>query len=75
MVNLGLSDRTARQMDHLPISGPGGSLEALADLPSRHRVYTHINNSNPMLIEDSPERRAVEEAGLLVGMDGMRFTI
>jgi pyrroloquinoline quinone biosynthesis protein B len=75
MVQLGLSERTARQMDHLPVSGPGGSLEALADLPGRHRVYTHINNSNPMLIEDSPARRAVEAAGLVVGMDGMRFTI
>lgn len=75
MVRLGLSNRTARQMDHLPISGPGGSLEVLADLPSRHRVYTHINNSNPMLIEDSPAHSAVEAAGLIVGMDGMRFTI
>jgi pyrroloquinoline quinone biosynthesis protein B len=38
-------------------------------------VYTHINNSNPMLIEDSPERAAVERAGLRVGLDGMRFTL
>lgn len=75
MVQLGLSERTARQMDHLPVSGPGGSLQLLADLPARHRVYTHINNSNPMLIEDSPARRTVEAAGLVVGMDGMRFTI
>jgi len=75
MVSLGLSERTARQMDHLPITGSGGSLELLADLPSRHRVYTHINNSNPMLIEASAARRTVEQAGLVVGMDGMRFTI
>lgn len=74
MVSLGLSERTARQMDHLPVSGPGGSLEELADLPCRHRVYTHINNTNPMLIEDSAARRAVANAGLVVGMDGMRFT-
>lgn len=75
MVRLGLSERTARQMDHLPISGPGGSLETLANLPCRHRVYTHINNSNPMLLEDSPERRTVEGAGVVVGMDGMRFSL
>jgi len=75
MVRLGLSERTAREMDHLPISGEGGSLQVLADLPSRHRVYTHINNSNPMLVEDSPARREVEGAGLAIGMDGMRFTI
>ena len=62
-------------MDHLPISGPGGSLERLARLPSRHKVYTHINNTNPMLLEDSPERALVEQPGLRVGADGMRFTL
>jgi pyrroloquinoline quinone biosynthesis protein B len=75
LVTLGISDRTARQMDHLPVSGPGGSLERLAALPARHRVYTHINNTNPMLLEDSPERAAVEGRGLLVGADGMGFTL
>jgi len=62
-------------MDHLPVSGPDGSLERLASLGSRHRVYTHINNTNPMLIEDSPERLQVERRGLTVGADGMRFTL
>jgi pyrroloquinoline quinone biosynthesis protein B len=75
MIRLGLSERTARQMDHLPVSGPDGSLARLTGLACRHRVYTHINNSNPMLIEDSEERRAVTAAGLVVGDDGMRFTI
>ena len=75
LIRLGISDRTARQMDHLPVSGPGGSLERLAALPARVRVYTHINNSNPMLVEDSPERAEVERAGLKVGADGMRFTL
>jgi pyrroloquinoline quinone biosynthesis protein B len=75
LIRLGISDRTARQMDHLPVSGPGGSLERLAALPAGTRVYTHINNSNPMLLEDSPERAEVERAGLRVGADGMRFTL
>lgn len=75
LIGFGIGERTAREMDHLPVSGPDGSLERLRTLPSRHRVYTHINNSNPMLLEDSPERARVEEAGLLVGADGMRFTI
>jgi pyrroloquinoline quinone biosynthesis protein B len=75
LIRLGIGDRTARQMDHLPISGPGGSLERLARLRTPHRVYTHINNTNPMLIEDSPERALVEEHGLVVGMDGMRFEV
>ncbi len=75
MVRLGLSDRTARQMDHLPVGGEDGSLAVLKGLPSARKVFTHINNSNPMLIEDSPERRAVTDAGWQVGDDGMRFRL
>lgn len=75
LVDLGIATRTARQMDHLPISGDDGSLALLRALPCRRRVYTHINNSNPILVEDSPERRAVEAAGLVVGDDGMRFEV
>ena len=65
----------AGTVEKLPVSGPEGSLERLAALPCRHRVYTHINNTNPMLIEDSPERAQVERAGLRIGVDGMRFTL
>ncbi len=75
LIALGIGDRTARQMDHLPLSGQGGSLERLASLGVKRRVYVHINNTNPILIEVSPERLAVERAGLIVGMDGMRFEI
>jgi pyrroloquinoline quinone biosynthesis protein B len=75
LIRLGIGDRTARQMDHLPVSGPGGSLERLAALPGRQKVYSHINNTNPMLLEDSPERALVERRGLRVGADGMRFTL
>jgi pyrroloquinoline quinone biosynthesis protein B len=75
LIALGIGRRTAREMDHLPVSGLDGSLERLAALRSRHRVYTHINNTNPMLVEDSPERRQVERRGLTVGADGMRFTL
>jgi pyrroloquinoline quinone biosynthesis protein B len=75
LIRLGIGERTARQMDHLPLSGLGGSLERLASLPVRQRVYVHINNTNPILLEDSPERAAVGAAGLLVGGDGMRFEI
>ena len=75
LIALGIGQRTARAMDHLPVSGPDGSLEQLAALPARHKVYTHINNTNPMLIEDSPHRLEVERHGLTVGADGMRFTL
>jgi pyrroloquinoline quinone biosynthesis protein B len=75
LIALGIGERTAREMDHLPVSGPDGSLERLASLGSAQRIYTHINNTNPMLIEDSPERIMVERRGLAVGADGMRFTL
>jgi pyrroloquinoline quinone biosynthesis protein B len=74
-IRLSISTRTAREMDHLPISGPGGSLEQLTALPCRHRLYTHINNTNPILIEGSPERAQVVSAGLGVGYDGLRMTV
>ncbi len=75
LIELRIGDRTARQMDHLPVSGPDGSLAHLARLPSHYRVYTHINNTNPMLIEDGAERLLVESAGVRIGNDGMRFTL
>jgi pyrroloquinoline quinone biosynthesis protein B len=75
LIALGISDRTARAMDHLPVSGPDGSLMRLAELRAPYKVYTHINNTNPMLLEDSPERAAVEQAGVSVGSDGMSFLI
>ncbi|MEO8636357.1 MAG: pyrroloquinoline quinone biosynthesis protein PqqB [Gemmatimonadales bacterium] len=75
MIRLGLSERTARQMDHLPQSGHEGSLRQLSQLSGARVVYTHINNSNPMLVEDGRERREVEQAGLVVGDDGMRFEL
>jgi pyrroloquinoline quinone biosynthesis protein B len=73
--SLGISDRTAREMDHLPVSGRDGSLARLARLKRPEKVYTHINNTNPMLLEGSPERAAVEELGLRVGSDGMSFLV
>ncbi len=75
MIALGVGKKTARQIDHLPISGAGGSLEQLSSLPCRHRVYTHINNTNPMLIESSPERTAVSRTGMIVGFDGLQLTL
>jgi pyrroloquinoline quinone biosynthesis protein B len=75
LIALGIGDRTAREMDHLPISGPGGSLERLAALPCQYHVYTHINNTNPILLERSPERALVARAGVTVGYDGLHLTL
>ena len=75
LARLGISGRCASEMGHLPIAPPAGSLPRLAALPCRHKVYTHINNTNPVLLEESAERRTVVEAGLVVGMDGMAFVL
>jgi pyrroloquinoline quinone biosynthesis protein B len=75
LVTLGISDRSARDMDHLPVSGDSGSLARLSALSRPQKVYTHINNTNPMLLEDSPERALVEQAGFAVGSDGMSFEV
>jgi pyrroloquinoline quinone biosynthesis protein B len=76
LASLGVGVSTAREMGHVPIDGPGGSLGPLRRLASSAQiVYTHINNTNPILIEDSAERRAIEAAGIRVGDDGMRFDL
>ena len=75
LVTLGISERRAHEMDHLPVSGSDGSLGRLAELDRPLKVYTHINNTNPMLIEDSSERAVVERSGVQVGFDGMAFTV
>lgn len=71
----GVGTLSAADMGHIPISGPSGSLKVLAELPIQHKVYTHINNTNPILIEDSPEHSAVNAAGCSVGEDGMTIEI
>lgn len=75
LVALGISERRARAMDHLPVSGNDGSLQWLSTLDRPAKVYTHMNNTNPMLLEDSPERLLVEQAGITIGADGMSFTL
>jgi pyrroloquinoline quinone biosynthesis protein B len=75
MAKRGVGQWTASQMAHIPVGGPGGSLKKIRSLPIRHKIYIHINNTNPMLLEASPERRQVEESGALVGWDGMEFWI
>jgi pyrroloquinoline quinone biosynthesis protein B len=66
--------KTGRRMGHMPVGGPDGTLAALAGLAKR-RILIHINNTNPILIDGSPQRRAVEAAGFEVGEDGMRIEL
>lgn len=72
---VGAGTASARAMGHLPVGSEDGSLSVVAPLPAAHKIYVHINNTNPMLREDSPERQAVEKAGALVGWDGLEFTL
>jgi pyrroloquinoline quinone biosynthesis protein B len=75
LARLGISARSARDMGHVPLSGPGGSLEALAGLERPRKVLVHINNTNPILLEDSPERKAVLRAGVEVAYDGLEIAL
>ncbi len=72
---LGISARSARDMGHLPLSGPGGTLEVLAGLERPRKALVHINNTNPILLEDSPERAAVLRAGVEVAYDGLEVEL
>jgi pyrroloquinoline quinone biosynthesis protein B len=72
---LGISPRSARDMGHVPLSGPGGTLEALAAVERPRKVLVHINNTNPILLEDSPERQAVLRAGVEVAYDGLEIAL
>ena len=75
VIRLGRSGRTAREMGHVPIGGPGGSLEQLSSMPVGRTIYTHLNNTNPVLLEDSPQRRALERHGMEVAVDGLDLRI
>lgn len=73
MIASGTGTKTGRRMGHQPIAGPDGSLAALAGAAVGRKVFVHINNTNPILIEGSDERRTVEAAGWTVGRDGMEI--
>jgi pyrroloquinoline quinone biosynthesis protein B len=75
MAEQGITTRTAAEMGHVPLSGSEGSLEKLAGVTHPRKVYVHINNTNPILRENSPERRQTVKAGWRVGHDGMEFNI
>jgi pyrroloquinoline quinone biosynthesis protein B len=72
LVRLGLSKAVAKDMAHVPISGENGSLAKLSAVEAR-KIYTHINNTNPILAPDSDERRTVESAGWEIAFDGMEI--
>jgi pyrroloquinoline quinone biosynthesis protein B len=74
MIASGTGVKTGRRMGHMPISGDDGALAALASVPAR-RIFLHINNTNPILIDGSPERVTVESAGWQIAEDGMEVVL
>jgi len=71
----GITGRLASQMGHIPIAGEDGSLRGLAGMTAPQKVFVHINNTNPILRENSRERRLALAAGWEIGHDGMEFKL
>jgi pyrroloquinoline quinone biosynthesis protein B len=75
LIRTGRSKKTAREIGHLPLSGPGGLLEQFPKNAKGRKALIHINNTNPILDEDSAEHRAVLDAGFEIAYDGMEFEL
>lgn len=73
MISAGINTKRARDMGHLPQSGEGGMIEVLRPLRRPRKILIHINNTNPILDEDSAERAALTAAGIEVAYDGMEI--
>lgn len=75
MIRAGLGEKTGRRMGHMPITGAGGSLSWLSELPVSRKIYIHLNNTNPALIEGSSERLEIEAVGVEVAFDSMEVKL
>jgi pyrroloquinoline quinone biosynthesis protein B len=75
MIRLGVGNKTGRRMGHISMSGEDGAIAVFRDLGVKRRIFIHINNSNPVLLNDSPERRVAEEAGWEIAYDGMEVRL
>jgi pyrroloquinoline quinone biosynthesis protein B len=75
MIAAGVGSKTGARMGHVSIGGTDGALSAWAGVSLPRKLFIHINNTNPVLIDGSPERRAVSEAGWAIAEDGQEFTL
>ncbi len=75
MPALGMGTRDAFDMGHVPMSGSGGSMQALSQLETTDVYFMHINNTNPVLRPDSPERQQLHESGMRLAEDGLRLSL
>ena len=75
MIDLGISPKTGARMGHMNISGADGTLAAFDDLGVQRKLFIHVNTTNPVLDEGSPERAEIRAKGWDVAEDGMRITL
>jgi pyrroloquinoline quinone biosynthesis protein B len=75
MIRLGVGSKTGRRMGHMSMSGDDGTIAAFRDLGIGHRIFIHINNSNPALLDDSQERRIANAEGWEIAYDGMEVAL
>jgi pyrroloquinoline quinone biosynthesis protein B len=75
MITTGLGSKTGGRMGHMSVMGGAGTIAAFETLGVARKVFIHINNSNPMILDDSPERAAAEAAGWQVAWDGMEIAL
>ncbi len=75
MVSQGISQKRARDIGHLPQSGEGGMIEVLNSLGEKRKILIHINNTNPILDDDSDERKILAANGIEVAYDGMEIDL
>ena len=75
LIRLGVGNKTGRRMGHMSMSGDDGTIAALCDLGIGRRIFIHINNSNPALLDDSPERSVANAAGWEIAYDGMEVRL
>ncbi|HET9147219.1 MAG TPA: pyrroloquinoline quinone biosynthesis protein PqqB [Acetobacteraceae bacterium] len=73
MIRSGTGGKTGRRMGHMSVSGPDGSIAALAATRVGRRVFIHLNNTNPLLCDDSPEAAQARAAGWEIARDGMEI--
>ena len=75
LIAAGLGNKTGQGMGHIAMSGERGAIESLAKLDIGRKMFLHINNSNPVLLRDSAERRMAERAGWQIPADGTEITL
>ena len=75
LIAAGLGNKTGQGMGHIAMSGDSGAIAALADLDVGRKIFLHINNSNPVLLRDSAERKIAEHAGWQIPTDGTEIVL